>query len=119
MAHHVSFEATETYLHKNAYPSDIMGDCGKKPTFERLENLPGQLIYNNTRLVIASTERQHTILNNVYNGLGHLPKAKTMASHYGRGLTIEKISIRFFWHNIKGDVEEFIKKYVQCQIPFP
>ena len=25
-AHHVSFEAIETHLHKNVYPSDIMGD---------------------------------------------------------------------------------------------
>ena len=30
MAHCVSFEPIETYLHKNVYPSDIIGDKGKK-----------------------------------------------------------------------------------------
>ena len=30
--------------------------------------LHGQLIYNNTRLVISSTERQHTIISNVHKG---------------------------------------------------
>ena len=37
-----------------------------------------------------------------------------MASHYGRDSTIQSISNIFFWHNIKGDVEEFIKKYDHC-----
>ena len=38
-----------------------------------------------------------------------------MAWHCGWDSTKQKISNRFFWHNIKGDVEEFIKKYDQCQ----
>ena len=71
--------------------------------------LHGQLIYNNTRLVISSTEQQHTIISDVYKGLRHDPKAKAMASHCGRDPTIQMISNWFFWHNIKGDVEEFIK----------
>ena len=32
-----------------------------------------------------------------------------MASRCGRDSTIQKISNRFFWDNIKGDVEEFIR----------
>ena len=54
--------------------------------------LHGQLIYNNTRLVISSTKQQHTIISDVYKGLGHDPKAKAMASHCGRDSTIQKIS---------------------------
>ena len=54
--------------------------------------LHGQLIYNNTRLVISSTEQQHTIISDVYKGLRHDPKAKAMASHCGRDSTIQKIS---------------------------
>ena len=74
-----------------------------------------QLMYNNTRLIISSTEQQHTIISDVHKGLGHDPKAKAMASHCGRDSTIQQISNRFFWYNIKGDVEEFIKKCDQCQ----
>ena len=66
-------------------------------------------------MVISSTGRQNTIISDVHKGLGHDPKAKVMASHCGKDSTIQKISNRFFWRNIKGDVEEFIKKWDQCQ----
>ena len=68
----------------------------------------GQIIYNNTRLVISSTERQYTIISEIHKVLGHDPKAKAMASHCASHFT-------FFWRNIIGDVEEFIKKWDQCQ----
>ena len=67
--------------------------------------LHGQLICKNTRLVISSAERQHTIIIDVHKGLGHDPKAKAMASHCGSDSTIQKISNTFFWHSIKGDVK--------------
>ena len=54
-------------------------------------------------------------MSDVHKGLGHDPKAKAMASHCGRDSTIQKILNRFFWRNIKGDVEELIKKCDQCQ----
>ena len=38
-----------------------------------------------------------------------------MFSHCGRDSTIQTVSNRFFWHNIKGDVEEFIKKCDQWE----
>ena len=60
MAHLVSFEATETYLHKNVYPSDIMGDKCKKGNFSKdckpFSILHGELMHNNTRLAISSTD---------------------------------------------------------------
>ena len=110
---HVSFDGIETYLHRN------MGDKGKKANFRKACQpflmLQGQLMCNNTRLVIFSTERQHTIISDVHNVLGHDSKAKAMASHCGRVSVIQKISNRFFWHNIKSDVEGFIKKCDQYQ----
>ena len=70
MAHHVSFEAIEAYLHKNVYPSDVMGDKGKKANFSKgckpFSMLHGELMHNNTRLVISSTERQHTIIGDIH-----------------------------------------------------
>ena len=43
-----------------------MGDKGKKASFRKackpFSMLHGQLIYNNTRLVISSSKRQHTII---------------------------------------------------------
>ena len=83
--HHISFEAIETYLHKNIYPSYIMGDKGKKVSFRKackpFSMLHGQLIYCNTKLVISSAERQHSIISDVHKGLGHDPTARAMASH--------------------------------------
>ena len=100
MAHHVSFETIKTYLHKNIYPSAKLGDRGKKANFQKASKpysiLHGQLMHNNTRLVISSTKRQHTIISDIHKGLGHDPKAKTMTSHYGRDSTVLKISNRFF-----------------------
>ena len=76
----------------------------------------GKLMYNNTKLVISSTKRQRIVISDVYIGLGHHPRAKAALTSQSRGdSTSQKISNRFFWHNIKGDVEEFIKKYDQCQ----
>ena len=118
MAHHVSFETIKTYLHKNIYPSAKLGDRGKKANFQKASKpysiLHGQLMHNNTRLVISSTERQHTIISDIHKGLGHDPKAKTMTSHYGRDSTVLKISNRFFWHKIKVEAE-FIKPCDQRQ----
>ena len=119
MAHHVSFEAIETYLQKKPLPSHILGDKGKKANFRKpcklFSTLHGQLMYNKTRLFISITELQHTIISDVHKGLGHDPKAKPMTSHCGRNSDIQKISNRLFWHNIKGDVEEFTKKCDQYQ----
>ena len=84
MAHHVSFDAI--------YPSHIIREKGKKINFRKackpFSIFHGQLIYNNIRLVISSTDRQRTIISDVHKGLGYDPKAKAMASHCGRDSTI-------------------------------
>ena len=84
-----SFEATETYFHKNVYTSDV-----KKPTFGRPANLFlcfGHLMYIKVRLVISSTERQHAIISDVHKGLGHDSKtAKAMALYCGKGFNNTK-----------------------------
>ena len=51
--------------------------------------------------------RMTAIISDVYKGLRHHPKVKAMTSYSGRDSKIQKISIRFFWHNIKGDVREY------------
>ena len=63
MAHHVSFEAVETYLHENVYSSDIIGDKGKKANFSK-DCKPFSM--ENTRLVISSTERQRIIISDIH-----------------------------------------------------
>ena len=58
----VSFEAIAKCLHGNVYPSNIMEGKGKKDKFRKackpFSILRGQLIYNNSRLVISHTERR-------------------------------------------------------------
>ena len=103
------------YVDKNISPSYIMWDEGKKAYFWKacklFSMLHWQLMCNNTRLVVSSIERQHAIISDVHKGLGR-SKARPMSSHCKRDT---KISNRFFWRSIKGDVEEFIKKCDQCQ----
>ena len=53
--------------------------------------LYGHLMYINARLVISSTERQHTIISDVHKGSGHDSKtAKAMALYYGKGFNNTK-----------------------------
>ena len=62
---------------------------------------------------LTTIEQQYTIISDVHKGLAHDPKAKKMASHRGNFLAIQKISNRFFWYNIKGDVKggrEFVNE---------
>ena len=100
-------------MFKSSYPSELNGDKGKKANFRKackpfsISNR--QLLYKSTRLVISSKERQQTIIRDVHVGLGDDVKAKAMASHRGRDATHQKIADKFFWHNIKTDVEDFIE----------
>ena len=55
------------------------------------------------------------IIHDVHEGLGNSSKAMALSSHYGQKSTIEKISSRFFWHNISGDVSDYIRKCEPCQ----
>ena len=41
--------------------------------------------------------------------------AKAIALHSGKNSMVQKVSNRFLWHKIKGNVEEFPKKPDQCQ----
>ena len=43
---------------------------------------------------LTTIEQQYTIISDVHKGLGHDPKAKTIASHRGNSLAIQKISNR-------------------------
>ena len=72
-------------------------------------------MYKNSRLVISSKERQQQIIHDIHLGLGEDSRAKAMASHRGRDSTQQKIAERFFWYNIKSQVEEFIGKCDHCQ----
>ena len=63
----------------------------------------GQLMFSSTRLVILfhkmATQKE----------LGHDPKAKEMASHSGKDSTMQKISSRFFWQNIKATSKNLLR----------
>ena len=93
-----------------------MEDKGQKVYFRKafkpFSMLHRLLMY----LVISSTERQHTIMiSGAHKGLVHDVKDKATTSQCVRNSTLQKISNRFLWHNIKGNVEEFIKKCNQFQ----
>ena len=121
MAHHfhVDFDAIALYLREKTFPCEVAGDKEKKANFRKdckaFSIVNGQLMYKDSRLVISSKEAQQTIIHDIHVGLGEDSKAKAMAGHRGRDSTHQKIVNRFFWHNIKSDVEEYIKKCDQCQ----
>ena len=77
-----------------------MGHKGKKANFRKackpFSMLHGQLMYNNTRLVISSTEGQHTVIIDAHKGLGHDPRDKAMFSHCGWDSTTKNFK-HIFW----------------------
>ena len=72
-------------------------------------------MYKGNRLVIKSKEERQQIISDVHQGIGDNCKAKVMASHRGRDSMYQKCSERFFWHNMLGDVAEFVKRCEICQ----
>ena len=81
MAHHVSFQAIETYLNKNIYPLGIIGDKGKKASFRKHCK--------------PLSKRHHTIISDVRKGLGYDLKARAITLHCGKVSAIQKISKNF------------------------
>ena len=118
MDRHVNFGDIAKYLREKIFPNNVK-DKGKKSNFRKackeFSIVNGQLMYKESRRVIMSKENQHTIIHDVHVGLGEDSKAKAMSSHRGRDSTQQKIAARFYWHNIKDDVKEYIKKCDQCQ----
>ena len=72
-------------------------------------------MYKNNRLVIKLEKQRQQIIRDVHQGIGDNCKAKAMASHRGRDTTYQKCSERFFWHNMRGDIAEFVKRCETCQ----
>ena len=118
MDRHVNFGDIAKYLREKIFPNNVK-DKGKKSNFRKackeFSIVNGQLMYKESRRVIMSKEDQQTIIHDVHVGLGEDSKAKAMSSHRGRDSTQQKIAARFYWHNIKDDVKEYIKKCDQCQ----
>ena len=96
-----------------------VGDKGKKRNLRRTSKnftfVGENLMYKGTRLVIKSSQEKQQIIKDIHEGIGDHSKAKAMASHRGRDTTYQKISERFFWHDIFDDVSAFVKHCESCQ----
>ena len=91
----------------------FLGNKGKKKNFRRacqhFSIIGENQMYKGNRVVIKSKEERQQIISDVHQGIGNNCKVKAMASHRGRDSTYQKCSERFFWHNMLGDVAEFVK----------
>ena len=72
-------------------------------------------MYKGNWLVIKSKEERQQIISDVHQGIGDNCKAKAMASHRGRDSYVSKMFREIFWHNMLGDVAEFVKRSEMCQ----
>ena len=72
-------------------------------------------MYKGKRLVIKSKEERQQIISDVHQAIRGNCKAKAMTSRRGRDSTYQKCSEIFFWHNMLGDVSEYIKRYEMYQ----
>ena len=119
MVNHVNFFEIMDFLRSRKYPENILKDKGKRANFRKackhFTLVNGQMFYKHSRLVILSNEEQRSIIKDIHAGLGEDPHSKALAAHRGRDTTYEKIIARFFWRNIKADVDSFIKECDQCQ----
>ena len=115
---HVSFANVEHYVRNGVYPERVKTK-GEKANFRRacrkFSVASGQFLYDKTRLVVANREEQLQIIKDVHEGLGEDSRAKAMASHRGRDTTYQKVSDRFYWHNMVKMVDEYVKACGECQ----
>ena len=114
---HVNFEEIERYLRYKNYPANVQSK-GEKANFRRAckkYSLENEQLLKGGGKVRISKERRLEIICDVHEGLGESAKAKALSSHKGQKLTIEKISKRFFWHNITKDVADYIRTCGTCQ----
>ena len=92
---HVDLNLIENYLKTNKYPPTFKGDKGKKANLRRAAKkfsiIGDNLMYNENRLVIKSSDERLRIIKEVHEGLGDNEKARAMASHRGRDTNYEKI----------------------------
>ena len=95
-----------------------VGDKGKKNNLRRacknFAIIGENLMYKSSRLVIKPAEERQQIIRDIHGGIGDDSKSKAMASHRGRDTTYQKISERFFWHNMFDDVSNFVNRCELC-----
>ena len=110
---HVDLTQVKEHVRYGKYPACMSSGSsakGLKKNFRRgcksFSWVDGQFLYKDKRTVIISRTEQQEIIHDVHKG---------MASHQGRESTYEKISGRFYWHNMISDVREFIAKCDECQ----
>ena len=119
MATNVDLKAVEEFLRKNTYPKGIFKDKGEKSNFRKtcknFSIVNGDLMYKEKRRVVFEVERRTAIIHDVHEGIGDNLMVKTLAAHRGRESTYQKISERFFWHDMIEDIKEYIKICKSCQ----
>ena len=71
--------------------------------------------FKEKRRVVFEVEKRIAIIHDVHEGIGDNSMAKDLAAHRGRESTYQKISERFFWHDMIEGIKEYIKICKSCQ----
>ena len=86
--------------------NDICRDIEKEKDYEIIEGILYR-IKNNSRLrVIRDYE---------FEGLMYLVHDHEISGHFGREATYNRVKDRYYWKNMKKDVEEYVKSCDKCQ----
>jgi hypothetical protein len=65
--------------------------------------------------VVRSDEERKKILEACHRGLGSTSESQSLGGHLGRDKTLDKITARFYWRGVDGDVRRLVASCERCQ----
>src|SRR6185369_12222247 len=83
----------------------------KNITNERKYEIKGNVLFR-----IKKEDRLRVIKKYEYEGLMYMMHDNELSGHFGINATYEKIREKYYWKNMKRDVEEYVKSCWECQM---
>ena len=65
--------------------------------------------------MIFEESRKQSAIHDVHEGISDRPEPVALSGRCGRESTYQKISERFYWHDVVDDVKNYIKTCQKCQ----
>ena len=118
MTKHVDWNSIEDYIRNKTYPEKIK-DKGHKANFRKsckyFSIVNGHLNYKEKRRVIFENNQKQNSIHDVPEGINDNLEAVALSGHRGRESTYQKVSARFYCHDMVHGVKNYIKTCQKCQ----
>src|ERR1043166_299777 len=85
----------------------IVENIDKEKLYEKREGL----LYR-----ITGEKRLRVIRKYEFEGLMYMMHDNELSGHFGMNATYEKIRQRYYWKNMRRDIEEYVRTCWNCQV---